>query len=186
MGNASHPHAPNELIVNRFTLVVLAVVVAGPGFAQAPADDLAGIDVRLVKARVEKDALVFTEPQLVRTAREVRVEVQKNGVTTVGKQTLVETRVVSVRRTVPLADVVATDIEGRSIPPAGLTDRLRDDRWVVLHAVPLGAEQRKLFRDGTIAIMVGPAGAAPARPVVPPPVPARKELPISLPLKRPG
>src|SRR5438067_4376391 len=105
-------------------LLALASVSLLP--ARAPAQPAVPGPLQVVDAKAEKDKLQWTQSQVVPVAKEVPVEVVKNGMKFIEKRTVTVYEVVPVTRTAELKTIKATDAAGKAIDADKLAELLKD------------------------------------------------------------
>jgi hypothetical protein len=100
--------------------------------------------------------VILTETNLVPVAKEVIVEVVKDGVKFAEKRTVLVTEAAKVMRTFELSKVKATDGTGTAIAADKLAELLKETTPVVLVSGPVAEKHRALFKEKTVFIEPAP------------------------------
>ena len=134
----------------RFISAVFALSFAGSAFA---ADQPTSPDLpRIVMVIVQKDFLMWNEVKRVPVAREVDVQVVRDGRAFTETRPVTTYETIAERHAVPVKGLKAVDGTGKAIGADQLAELLAEDKAVVFHSGPLPAKYRKLFRDDAILI----------------------------------
>jgi hypothetical protein len=134
----------------RSAVLAAVALVAAP--ALAPAQPATLISFQFVDAKVDKDALTWTQTEQVPVAKEVVVEVVKNGVKFAEKRTVTVYQSVAVTRQADLTKVKATDGGGKAVAAEKLAELLKEPTLIVLASGPVPEKHRKLFREATLFV----------------------------------
>lgn len=152
---------------------------APPPFPTAVMPPMSGLSI--VKVTLQDDGIHTQDTVMVPVVKTVLVEKVVNG-EKVTEEVAVTQMVTEMReRVTKLSDLTVTSTDGKEVDADDLKEKLKVGGMVVMHFGKLGADERKLFKDGTLFFQRKPPkfpGRVPAPVPVPVPVPVAPPKPM--------
>lgn len=156
-----------------------------PGPPVMPAMPGGMMMLNVVKVKVKDGGLVQQDTVMVPVTKTVEVEQEVNGQKVKKQVPVTEYVIKTEERSTKLKDVKASGVDGKAISADDLEKKLKDGTTVVMTFGKLSDDQRKVFKDDTIFMEMGPPmppggpGGPPGGPPKGPPEPVRPNFPGS-------
>lgn len=113
---------------------------------------------KLVVARVNEGALVWSSTEVVPVQRQIDIPVNENGQTVTRKVMTTSMQPQTREQSIPLDGLKARDAAGKRIQPLALEIRLGKGAGVVLHTGPIADEIKAMFKADAVFVEVPGGG----------------------------
>ncbi len=138
------PAQPQNFVVPQGGLVIQGGGPRGAG-ASAP---------KLVVARVNEGALVWSSTEVVPMNRQIDIPVNENGQQVIRKAMTTSMQPQTRENSIPLDGLKARDAAGKRIQPLALEIRLGKGAGVVIHTGPIADEIKAMFKSDAVFVEV--------------------------------